>query len=105
MKLIIAILLFSTTVWAGPFLVCDPDPDVTEYKLEWDSGATEYINAPLRYDANTLAEGDSSGNIYAGGVWKVDGEDQEVFEWSDPTPFLLTRPSKPLSPTNIGLSE
>ena len=120
MKLIItaitAILLFSTTVWAGPFLVCDTQEGVTEYKLIWDDGEIEYSDALItiveeksygaaNHDMTTVKDGQSSGELFAGKPWILDGVDQNTLEWSDPSPFVLARPSKPLSPTNIGLSE
>ena len=106
-KLLIMLLLIPALASAEPFLVCDPQANVTEYQLEWTGGATEYVNAEadgsLRYDVVSLSTGDNAGNLYAGAFWSVDGNGQDVFEWSDPTPFLLTRPSKPLSVMNIGL--
>ena len=108
MKLAIAILLFASTAWAEPFLVCDPQEGVTEYKLAWNDGEIEYstaINGAAKHDMEAVKEGQSSGELFAGKPYVLDGADQNTLEWSDPRPFVLTRPLKPLSPTNIGLSE
>ena len=110
MKNLIAIALFmliTVSAHAEPFLVCDPQPNVTEYKIVWAAGGTEYLNAEsdgsFRYDVADTTEGDTGGDLYAGGEWLVDGEPQDVFEWSDPRPFVLTRPSAFPIPTGVRL--
>ena len=105
--LLILLLLIPVLAGAEPFLVCDPQADVTQYRLEWAGGATEDVNAEadgsIRYDVVSVAVGDNSGNIYAGKPYEIDGVPQEGYEWSDPSPFVLGRPSKPSSVTNIRL--
>ena len=107
-KLIFILLVFlASYAYAEPFLVCDPQVGVTQYKIVWAGGATEYISADvdgaLHYDAVGLSQGDSSGDLFAGKAWGVDGDPQEAFEWSDPRPFVLTKPSASAIPTNLRL--
>ena len=51
MKLITAILLFASTAWAGPFLVCDPQESVTYYGIYKDAVLVE-PNQPIEPDGS-----------------------------------------------------
>ena len=42
-KLLIMLLLIPALAGAEPFLVCDPQANVTEYQLEWTGGGTEDV--------------------------------------------------------------
>jgi hypothetical protein len=59
--LIFAIILFSTTVWASPFLVADPPPaeqEVTSYNIYVDSVLVGTFDGEvLNYDLEGMTPG------------------------------------------------
>ena len=106
MKYLVFIFLFATSVYAEPFLVCDPQEGVTQYKIVWGE-VVEYVSAnpdgSFRYDVAGVPEGNSDGDLYAGKPWLINGIPQETINWSDPRPFVLTRPSAFPIPTGVRL--
>lgn len=104
-KLVLTILmvLIPTFALAGPFLTCDPQPNVTEYrvylnavdmgtsaaKLDTESG--DYV---LWYDLSSIAEGSFSAEATAINEW---GESAKS------APFGFTK-ALPGSPINVRVS-
>lgn len=95
-----SILLASMAV-AAPFLVCDPQTDVTSYVLSLDGSEPWEVPAQdmgdnttrLHYDLVGLLDGNHTGTVAAKNVW---GE-------SEPVPFGF-RKTVPESPSALTLS-
>lgn len=104
---VLIVLLVPVAGFGEPFLVCDAQSEVTEYKIAWDSGATEYVNAEtdgsLRYDL--VSAGIHEGDLFAGKPWTLDGEDQPAFKWSASRPFVLGEPSDVNIPSGLRLTK
>lgn len=106
----IFMLFYVSGVMAAPFLICDPQAGATEYRIVWEGGATEYINAEpdgsIKYNIGPLPAGTVNGTLEAGAEYTLDGSNQPAFKWSTPPlPFVLGVPSSVQSPTGIGISE
>ena len=102
-KLFLACLMvicFSTWAFAGPYLVCDPQTNVAEYRVVVD-GSGDIVTAHdlgdgtvmLRFDCTGLTEGAHNFEVYSVNIW---GE-------SSPTPFDCVK-ALPSSPGGVGLS-
>lgn len=93
---------------AGPYLTCDPQVGITKYKLTMagvDSESNAQADGSAWIDMETSPTGTTNGELRAGGYWTLDGVPQGAFEWSNPTPFVLGRPSVTSPPSNIDLKE
>lgn len=105
--LIFVIVLISSIAGAAPFLVCDPQEGVTQYKIIWQDSTEEIVIAQpdgsISRDLADIPVGERSGEYMAGKPWTIDGIPQEAMEWSPSVPFVLGRPSEPLLPMNTGL--
>jgi len=107
LKILLILVLLTSIVNADPFLSCDPESGRTEYKIDWASGVVEYIKAQpdgsLYYDLNAIPEGETTGTLYGGAEWLLDGQPQGVFRWSAGRPFVLTSPLGLSIPTGLRL--
>jgi hypothetical protein len=86
------LFLTITPVHPSPFLVCDPQPGVTFYKIvgpAWvtTSNITAQADGSLRYDISAATVGSNSLSVVA---CKRDNLWGEVC--STPSPFTFTRP-------------
>lgn len=92
------LLLWSSVVWANPFLVCDPQIDVDEYIVTFD-GVPETIlynesgGVVILKDLVGIATGSHNVDVKAKNIW---GESVSV-------PFGFVK-SLPGAPTGIGLN-
>lgn len=93
--------------YADPFLVCDPQAGVTQYRVVFDGGGEELspaqVDGAALHDIGHLTIGSHTGTIEAGAQYTLNGEEQPVWKWSDPVPFDLTVPATP-AVVGIGLS-
>ena len=99
-------LLTPTILLAEPFLTCDPQEGVTKYELTLGGVTSESDALPdgaAWHDIGSAPEGKTNASLKAGGPWTIDDEDQLIFVWSDPAPFVLGRPSVSQSPMNMSL--
>ena len=100
LALIAGILLLAGTVYAQPFLVCDPNTGATKYMLEMDGtelpeGVCE-ADGSLRYDMAAYANtGTHTVRAKAGNVWGWS-------IYSDPFNFNANAPG---APSGFGFSE
>jgi len=91
---------FVGLVFAAPFLVCDPQVDVTEYIITGDISATTPAvdlgdgTVRMQYDLTGISEGPYNIEVKAKNIW---GE-------SIPVPFVFTK-QLPDAPSNITISE
>jgi len=95
---ILLILLFASTAFGEPFLTCDPQPDITKYRMaipaiSYDEESIANADGSGNHDLGTLPVGEHNGEFYAGAEWVLDGVPQGIWRWSDPTPFLLRKPA------------
>ena len=78
-------LLFAALATAAPFLVCDPQTNVTSYMITLDGSEAQEVPAQdlgdnttrLHYDLAGLLDGNHTGTVASKNVW---GE-------SEPVPF------------------
>ena len=105
MRIFFAILilcLLPMVAFAGPFLVCDPQAGVTNYKLTgpgWvPASVPAQANGSLRLDLATSTAGTNSLTVAACITDPLWGE-----ACSAAVPFTFTRPASPLDPTNMKL--
>lgn len=108
-KILLAIIVFllaAVPAVAAPYLVCDPQSGVAQYRITWDGQTPEIVPAQpdgsIRYDLVNKS-GSFTGTIEAGQEWILDGTPQGVMEWSDPLAFSLDG-GKPATPLNLKLS-
>lgn len=103
---LIILLLALGCIWvnvafAAPFLVCDPQAEVTEYQLTIDGQApTQHAAQPdgsARIDlgALSIADGEHVYMLQAGNVWG----------WSAPSDPLLNVKSLPSMPVGVGFTK
>ena len=108
--LILAMVFIPTTVFAAPFLVCDPYPSTvaqpTHFILIIDGGSpirstpqTTPEGVRLYYDLATISPGTHTVSVKACAGGELWGE-----VCSAEVPFVFTRPSSPSAPRNISLS-
>lgn len=100
--------LLVANVHAGPFLISDPQPEADVHRVNWASTWEDPVPANVDgsayIDLELLAPGlYPSANIQAGNEWKLNGEGQEIYEWSAPAPFSLSKPVAPLSVADLDL--
>lgn len=110
MLIIMLSILLPLSVWAAPFLGCDPQTGVEKYRVNLPSAGivNELSNAvtdgSARHDIGSWPAGTfNDGTIEAGAEYILNGQPQGVWEWSAPLPFDITKPS-PNIVTNPGLS-
>lgn len=94
-------ILLAVTVYASPFLACDPQEGVTYYQLTGWTQATEPAQADgsIKLDVATAQVGTTPLTVKAcktDAVWGV--------LCSEAVPFDLTRPSPLAIPTGISLT-
>ncbi len=87
---IIAILLFATSAWSAPFLVCDPQAGVVGYEITGLATPVNFVAQPdgsLKYDLSGIASGTYNLTVAACNVWGC----------SSTAPFVFTKqvPSAP----------
>jgi len=101
--IILAMAFMASSVFASPFLVCDPQTGVTSYQL---TGPSWVPTAPvpgqadgsIKLDVATASVGANSLTVKAcitDPLWGV--------LCSDAVPFVFTRPASPAKPIGIGL--
>lgn len=69
-------LMFAVSVWAGPFLTCDPQTNVTSYIVTLD-GVTQEVPAQdlgdnttrLHFDLAGILDGEHDGSVASKNVW------------------------------------
>jgi len=88
------IVAAATLAYAGPYLVCDPDPVAESYVVVLDNGEQIETPAPLRYDLANIDEGQHVVEVQAKNKWGVSS--------AVPLEFQKTLP---VSPTNLRLGE
>jgi hypothetical protein len=110
------LIAFVNSVEAKPFLSCDPNAGITQYKIEipaqgaftthWEKIVPARADGSLYWD---LAEwphgkGTFNGQVSAGGDWEVTdsatGNVTTVFQFSTPSAFIIKVPSHKV--TGIG---
>jgi hypothetical protein len=104
--ILISLILLPTTLYAGPFLICDPQSDISKYEIEIDGVIYSSIpedlgngNFRLHYDFGQFPVGIYNVRLRAGRVKSL------KWGWSDWTPlFSIERELLPL-PMNIALEE
>ena len=70
--LIAAILLLSTTAYAAPFIVCDPQSGVVGYEITGLGEPVTFVAQPdgsLKYDLASAPNGENNIQIAACNVW------------------------------------
>ena len=69
---IIAILLFATSAWSAPFLVCDPQAGVVGYEIIGLASPVSFVAQPdgsLRYDLSSIGNGTYTLTVAACNMW------------------------------------
>ena len=103
LKLLIFLVLVITfllpaTSRAAPFLICDPQTEVTEYIIDINgtelSAFSAEADGSMRYDLQGLAEGSYTVKAKAGNLWGWSA-------FSDPFVFNVTIP---LQPSNVKIT-
>ena len=91
--MILAILLFAGTAWGSPFLVCTPDPVVTNYLIKVNGANAIELPAPLHWNLEPMANGTYNLEVAAKNMWGI----------STYVPFDFVK-KVPANPLGIGLS-
>jgi hypothetical protein len=101
-SIITALLIacLAVTVYASPFIVCDPQAGVTSYQMTGWTAPTQpaEVNGSVKLDIATATVGAHSMTFKAcknDAVWGV--------LCSEAVPFTFTRPPAPVIPAGIGL--
>jgi len=101
---LIAVLVGVSISYASPFLVCDPQTDVTLYKLTGPAWVPASVPAQpdgsIRMDVSAALTGSNSLTVAACNNDPIWGELCSPF-----VPFSFTRPSVAAPPANIRLSQ
>lgn len=97
--LVLSVIFLSAMVArAAPFLICDPQAEVTKYVIEMNgSEFPEFAAEPdgsMKYDLSGLAEGSYTVRAKAGNLWGWSA-------YSAPFVFNVTIPS---APSNVNIS-
>lgn len=100
---IFIVFMFSTTLYAAPFLVCDPQISVTHYNLTGDkpwvpATSPAIVDGSLKLDVATSVVGTTNMTVKACIADAIWGE-----RCSTTVPFVLTRPGLPTAPSNARL--
>lgn len=102
--IVLSILLSSTVTLASPFLICDPQIGVTNYKLTgpaWvPATVTAQSDGSIKMDVSGSTVGNNSLTVAACKTDVVWGEQCSVF-----VPFTFTRPSGAVVPSGIKLNK
>jgi len=101
--IVLAMMFVASSVFASPFLVCDPQTGVTSYQLTgpaWVPTAPVAAQADgsIKLDVATASVGANSLTVKAcknDPIWGV--------MCSDAIPFQFVRPASPSSPANTKL--
>jgi len=100
--LIVSMVLFASTAWAAPFLVCDPQSGVTHYKVTGPAWVVSPVIAQpdgsVKMDVAESMVGVNALSVAAcisDAIW---GE-----RCSITIPFSFTRPAPPVTTSNIRL--
>jgi hypothetical protein len=103
--LVLCVILFSASVEASPFLVCDPQVGVTHYKLTGPAWVPKTVLAEsdgsIRMDVAPAPAGTSSLTVAA---CRAAMADWPVEECSDYVPFDLRRPAAPIKVIGIKIT-
>jgi hypothetical protein len=103
-KLLLALLILAmANMGYAASLVCDPQEDVTHYRIDGTEIVAAEADGSVIYNVDSIAEGEHNKTLEAGRAYTLDGTEQEAIKWSDPVPFVLGVPQKPLLPTNTSL--
>lgn len=98
----LSLLLMSSLVYASPFLVCDPQAGVTDYKLTgptWIPTTTPaQPDGSIKMDVSAATVGANSLTVAACKTDPIWGQLCSSF-----VPFAFTRPSGAVVPTGFGL--
>ena len=100
--LVLAILAMAVPAFAVS-LVCDPQEGVIKYRIDGATIIDAEADGSVVYDISALPPGEHNGTLEAGNEYVLDGVPQGVWQWSDPTPFVLIVPSSLSAPTGTGL--
>ena len=97
-------LLIPSLAWSAPFLVCDPQAGVTEYRVtgaEWvpTAGIPAEADGSIKMDVSMAPVGQSSLFFQACNVDPVWG-----VQCSISSPFGFTRPAMPALPEGLKLN-
>ena len=99
-------LLFVGSVFAES-LVCDAQQGIDRYRVLGLDPARTIVPAQsdgsVNYDVSTLIPGPYNATIEAGKPWLLDGQEQPAVRYSDPVPFVLTAPAKPVNTSGLGV--
>ena len=99
---IMAILLIPCVACSAPYLVCDPQTGITHYKVTGPSWVVSPVPAQadgsIRMDVSGAVSGTNSLTVSA---CKADLIWNEVC--STAVPFSFTKPSPPITPSNLKL--
>ena len=100
---ILIVFMFSTTLYAAPFLVCDPQSGVTHYNLTGDKlwvpvTSPAIIDGSIKLDVAISAVGTTNMTVKACIADVIWGE-----RCSEISPFVLARPGMPTVPSNARL--
>lgn len=101
---IIGIFMATGTIWAGPFLVCDPQAGITSYILTgpaWvPTNVTAQADGSIRMDVAAALVGSNAITVKACKTDATWGE-----QCSASVPFVFTRPAAPVITSNIRLTQ
>ena len=101
---LIAVLVGVSISYAAPFLVCDPQTEVTLYKLTGPAWVPVSVPAQpdgsIRMDVAAATVGSNSLTVAACKADPVWGELCSAF-----VPFLFDRPQGAVNPSNLRLSK
>jgi hypothetical protein len=104
MKTVFLTFVFSAllvmSAWAAPFLICNPQTNVTSYMLTFD-GVEQEVGAydlgddtvTLHFDLCDIADGDHTGEVRAKNIWGV----------SEALPFYFSK-AVPECPSVVNIS-
>jgi len=97
---ILLTIAFLGMAWEAPFLVCDPQENITSYIVDLDGVITEEPafglgdgTVRLYYDLGGIADGVHNCTVTAKNVWGV----------AEPTPFSFSK-IQPESPSVLDIS-
>lgn len=106
-----ALLFFASLAFAQPYIISDPDPSATAYRMRLSTDGTTWgtwtqappVNSAMRFDLKPLPGGNYQGQAQAEGTYTVTdsttGQTSTVKGWSNSAPFLLGIPTFKV-PTN-----
>ena len=96
----VCLVLISSGVFASPFIVCDPQADVTFYKVTgpaWvpTTNVTAQTDGSVKLDIAAATVGTNAMTFKACNMWGT------IENCSTSSPFTFVRPSTPVVPSGL----